>query len=148
MSSTTPSREQLVDELTATAATWPGIEVAPHRFEGNEFTLGPREVGHVHRFGILDINYPRRLRDTLIDEGRTGEHHVVPDSGWTTFRIRTGADLEPARWLLRLSYLYHVATLRRRPELAGVVGDVDVEGELDAMSPSPRVRESFDRVLD
>ncbi|KTG10394.1 hypothetical protein AUR64_12565 [Haloprofundus marisrubri] len=148
MSSTTPTREQLVDRLTADASAWPGIEVGPHRFDGSEFTLGSREVGHVHRFGTLDINYPRQLRDALVDEGRTGVHHVVPDSGWTTFRLRTDADLDAARWLLRLSYLYHVATLRRRAEFADVVGAVDVESELDAMEPSPRTRAVFDRVLD
>ncbi|WP_224449895.1 luciferase family protein [Haloprofundus salilacus] len=147
MSSITPAHEQLVDRVTADASTWPGIEVNPHRFDGSEFTLGPREIGHVHRFGILDINYPKRLRDALVDEGRTGEHHVVPDSGWTTFRLRTDADVDDARWLLRLSYLYHAATLRRRPEIAAAVGEIDVESELEAMGPSARVREIFDGVL-
>ncbi|WP_224269175.1 luciferase family protein [Haloprofundus salinisoli] len=147
MSSTTPTRERLVDRLTADAATWPGIEVAPHRFDGSEFSLGPREVGHVHRFGILDINYPKRLRDALVEDGRTGDHHVVPDSGWTTFRIRTDADVDAARWLLRLSYLYHVATLRQRPEFAETFGDVDVAAELDAMELSSRVRDIFGGVL-
>ncbi|WP_224336238.1 luciferase family protein [Haloprofundus halobius] len=147
MSSTTSTREQLVDRLTADASAWLGVGVSPHRFDGNEFTLGTREIGHVHRFGILDINYPKRLRDTLVDEGRTSEHHVVPDSGWTTFRIRTDADLDAARWLLRLSYLYHVATLRRRPEFAESLGEIDIDGELDSMTPSARVRAIFDAVL-
>jgi hypothetical protein len=59
----------------------------------------------VHTGGIVDIPFPRSIRDALLEEGLAEEHHWVPDSGWTTFRIRGEQDLKRALRLLRLSYL-------------------------------------------
>jgi Family of unknown function (DUF5519) len=91
----------LLDEVSA----WPGISIHPHRFGGREFRFGAAEVGHVHTGGILDIPFPRSLRDALLREGLAEEHRWVPDSGWITFSIRTDHDLKHAVWLMRLSYL-------------------------------------------
>jgi Family of unknown function (DUF5519) len=86
-------------------AAWPNISVHPHRFGGREFRFNTAEVGHVHIGGIVDIPFPRALRDALLEDRLAEEHHWVPDSGWTTFRMRTGNDLDHALWLLRLSWV-------------------------------------------
>src|SRR5580658_859187 len=96
--------QKLADEV----AQWPGISVHPHRFGGREFLLGKAEVGHVHSNGVVDIPFPRPIRDELLVEGLAEEHYWVPDSGWSTFRVRTEDDLAHARWMLRLSYLRYV----------------------------------------
>lgn len=137
----------LVDRIVADVERWPGVETEPHRFGGVEFSLGPREVGHVHRQGLVDINYPRRIRDALLDADETGEHHVVPDSGWTTFRVGTEADVERALRLLRISYLYLAATLSKTSRAPDDVREVDVADELDALDVSPAIRDAFDRIL-
>jgi Family of unknown function (DUF5519) len=59
----------------------------------------------VHMGGIVDIPFPRSVRDALLSEGLAEEHHWVPNSGWITFRIRSEEDLQHAVWLMRLSYL-------------------------------------------
>ena len=82
-----------------------GCVVHPHRFGGREFLYGSAEVGHVHVGGIVDVPFPRAVRDALLAEGLAEAHHWVPDSGWITFRIRSENDLERALWLMRLSYL-------------------------------------------
>ena len=84
---------------------WPHISVHPHRFRGREFRFGNAELGHVHEGGVVDIPFPRPVRDWLLANGLAQEHHWVPDSGWTTFHVRNQEDLDHAIWLLRLSYL-------------------------------------------
>jgi len=44
---------------------WPNISVHPHRFSAREFRFGKAEVGHVHMGGIVDIPFPRPIRDAL-----------------------------------------------------------------------------------
>jgi Family of unknown function (DUF5519) len=92
---------KLEDELSA----WPHISVHPHRFGGREFRFGGAEVGHVHNSGVVDIPFPRSIRDRLLAEGLAEEHRWVPGSGWVTFHARSEEDLDHATWLMRLSYL-------------------------------------------
>ncbi|MFC7096220.1 luciferase family protein [Halobaculum marinum] len=133
--------ERLIDEV----GSWPHVAVGEHRFGGTEFRVGPREIGHVHAWGMLDIAYLRALRDVLIEEGHTGEHHLLVESGWTTYRIGAEDEYDHARWLLRLSYLYHVAVLQKTPAGAEELADVDVHAELAELAPSEAVRAAFER---
>ncbi|WP_331235651.1 luciferase domain-containing protein [Natronorarus salvus] len=137
--------EATVDRLVREVSEWEHVTAGEHRFGGTEFRVGPREIGHVHSWGMLDIAYLGALRDALVEEGHTGVHHLLTESGWTTFHITAEADYDHARWLLRLSYLYHVNTLRRTAAGAEEFADVDVETELGAMGPSEPVRAAFDR---
>jgi hypothetical protein len=93
--------EQLEQEILE----WPHVTVHPHRFDAREFRFGKAEVGHVHTGGVVDIPFPRSIRDALLAEGLAEEHYWVPDSGWISFRVRSEQDLNHARWLLRLSYV-------------------------------------------
>jgi Luciferase len=58
--------------------TWPEVEQAPHRFGGVEFRLGTRELGHIHGDALVDVPFPRRVRDELVAAGRARAHHVLP----------------------------------------------------------------------
>jgi hypothetical protein len=91
--------------LEAEISAWPNISIHPHRFGGREFRFGNAEVGHSHNGGIVDIPFPRSVRDALLAEGLAEEHRWVPNSGWTTFQIRNEEGLNHALWLMRLSYL-------------------------------------------
>lgn len=93
--------KRLEEEVSA----WPQISVHAHRFGGREFRFGSAEVGHVHEGGIVDIPFPRSVRDALLAEGLAEEHRWVPNSGGITFRVRSEEDFNHAGWLLRLSYL-------------------------------------------
>lgn len=136
---------RLVDRIIEEVAAWPHVNTEEHRFEGREFTLGPREVGHVHRWGIVDVPFTKRLRDQLIEEGKTGEHHVVPESGWTTCYVEDEDDVERCTWLLRLSYLYHVNTLKKTPAGAENFENVDVAEELAELGASEEIKMAFER---
>jgi ribosomal protein L30/L7E len=132
-----------VDRLTTVVRTWPGVRPTPHRFSSTAFVFGPREVGHVHRTGAVDIHFPRRIRESLLAEGRVEEHRFAPESGWTTFHVSTPADEREACNLLRLSYLYHALCLRDRPVGRGALREVDVDDELRAVGAGPEVRAAF-----
>jgi Family of unknown function (DUF5519) len=101
--------------FTETVSTWPQISVHPHRFGGREFRLGSAEVGHIHTGGVVDIPFPRAVRDLLVAQGLASEHHWVPDSGWVTFRIRNEHDLKHALWLMRLSYVRYTLKMAADP---------------------------------
>jgi hypothetical protein len=92
---------RLKDEVSS----WPGISVHPHRFAAREYRFGKAEVGHVHFWGDVDIPFPRPVHDFLLERHLAEQHRWVPDSGWTTFRIRGDRDVQHAFWLMRLSYL-------------------------------------------
>lgn len=83
---------------------WPGVEMMPHRFGGIEFRVDRREIGHVHPNGMLDLPFPVRLRRELVAAGRADAHHMLPNTGWVTFRLRTEHDVPAALELLRLNY--------------------------------------------
>lgn len=97
-------------------AGWPGVTAHAHRFGGTEFRLGSAEIGHLHPGGILDIPFTRAIRDALLEEGLAEKHHWVPDSGWTTFRMRSEKDLQHALWLMRLSYLRYSLKTASNPD--------------------------------
>lgn len=92
-------------KLEKEVSAWPNISVHSHRFGGKEFLYGSAEVGHIHMGGVVDIPFPRAVRNALLGAGLAEQHHWVPNSGWVTFQARNEADLRHALWLMRLSYL-------------------------------------------
>ena len=85
-------------------ADWPGIEAQPHRYGGKEYRLGRREIGHVHGDSLVDIPFPKKVRDELVAAGRAEAHHILPRSGWVSFYMKQPADVERAIELLKYSY--------------------------------------------
>jgi hypothetical protein len=86
-------------------SSWPGVSIPPHRFGGREFRFKVAEIGHIHTGGIVDIPFPRSVRDLLLGQGLAEEHRWVPNSGWITFQVRGEEDFKHSLWLMRLSYL-------------------------------------------
>jgi hypothetical protein len=91
-------------EITDAVSLWEGVEVSPHRFGGIEFSMGRRELGHIHGNYQADIPFPKTVRDKLVSEKRVEPHHIMPRSGWITFRFRKKEDVQKAFELFRESY--------------------------------------------
>jgi len=123
--------------LEAEVSAWPNVGVHPHRFVGREFRFGSAEVGHVHRGGIVDIPFPRSIRDARLDQGLAEEHHWVPDSGWITFQVRSEAELKHALWRMGLSYLRYALKISTDPQRL-------LEQETERMHLSPQSRSLLD----
>ena len=90
--------------ILETLSTWEGITISPHRFGGWEFSLGRREIGHIHGDSLLDIPFPRRVRDELVAAGQAKPHHILPETGWVSFYLREPEDVDRALGLLKRSY--------------------------------------------
>lgn len=131
-----------LENLQQQIGSWNGIGQSPHRFGGVEFDLAGREVGHVHRNGMVDIPFNTAIRNQLIAEGKAEPHHLLHDTGWITFYIRSDADVQTALWLFQLAYLFHV--IRGRQRTAGLV---DVGDELQDLHLSEGLRAVFDDML-
>jgi hypothetical protein len=96
-------------------SAWPHVSIHPHRFGSREFRFGDAEVGHIHTGGVVDIPFPRSIRDAVLEEGLAEEHRWVPNSGWITFRVRSEGDLKHALWLMGLSYLRYALKISADP---------------------------------
>jgi luciferase-like monooxygenase len=94
------AEQRIVREVSA----WLDVTVAPHRFGGVEFRVGRRELGHLHGSRWADLPFPIKVRDELIAAGKAEHHHVMPESGWITVRIRRAADVDLVIELFRMNY--------------------------------------------
>ena len=131
--------KKLEDEIS----TWPSISVHPHRFGGKEFLFGSgAEVGHIHIGGIVDIPFPRAVRNTLLAGGLAEQHHWVPNSGWVTFHMRNGndEDLSHALWLMRLSDIRY--SLKTATDPRGML-----EQESEELHLNPQFRSLLERFV-
>ena len=81
--------------------------------------LGKRELGHIHGDRLIDIPFPKPIRDELVSAGQAEQHHILPDSGWISFFIQKEADVDHAIKLMRRSFDLAVGRVRERP----VIGD-------------------------
>jgi hypothetical protein len=91
-------------QITVEVLNWTGMSAVPHRFGGSEFRWGTREIGHLHGDHLLDIPFPKRIRDEIVAAGEAEPHHILPDSGWISFYLREPEDVQKAIALLRRSY--------------------------------------------
>ena len=92
--------KQIVDTLL----TWEGIESHPHRFGGTEFRIGKREIGHIHGDSLVDIPFPKKIRDEIVAASNAQPHHILPETGWVSFYLKEDGDVEKAIILLKRSY--------------------------------------------
>lgn len=96
-------RERIETEVMG----WAGVEERPHRFNGVEFRVNGHEIGHLHGEGfpaMADLPFPVRMRKELVEAGKASLHHVLPETGWVSYRIRGEEDVDGAIELLRLNY--------------------------------------------
>jgi hypothetical protein len=92
------------EQIKQTVLTWENVTAQPHRFGGTEFRLGRREIGHIHGDYLVDIPFPKKVRDEVVAAGRAEPHHILPQSGWISFYLREPADIERAIGLFRQSF--------------------------------------------
>lgn len=84
--------------------SWEAVEAQPHRFGGTEYRLGRREIGHVHGDTLVDIPFPKKVRDEIVEAGLAQAHLILPETGWVSLYLRQESDVERAIDLLRRSY--------------------------------------------
>lgn len=90
--------------IIAAVRGWDEVEIRPHRYGGQEFRLGKRELGHVHGDALVDIPFPKAVRNEIVAAGEAEPHHILPNSGWVSLFLRTSEDVERAIALLERSF--------------------------------------------
>jgi hypothetical protein len=99
--------------ITHALTSWDGVSTAPHRFSGVEYRLGTCELGHIHGDHLIDIPFPKRVRDEIVQSGLAEPHHVLPETGWISFYLREEEDVQKAIALLHRSY--EIALKQKQP---------------------------------
>jgi len=93
------------EQITAEVTSWPGVE-AGHGSRGEfAFTLGRREIGHLHGDRVMHAGFPRAVWQELYDAGRIDYHPVFPGKpGYAARVIESDDDVRDVIALLRLNY--------------------------------------------
>jgi hypothetical protein len=71
-------------------------------------------LGHVHGNELVDVPFPRRIRDEVIAQGLAKPHHLLPHTGWVSCFPRRPEDVDRAIALLKRSYALAVDRRDRR----------------------------------
>lgn len=119
-----------VERVIQTVKALDGIETAPHRFGGVEFQIEGREVGHIHRNGLVDIPFHKKIKAQLLAEGKADDHHILPEAGWISFHVRHNDDIAHAVWLLKLAYICTIRTMQRQNRVPAGVAEAAVLNSL------------------
>src|SRR5262245_10614510 len=96
--------DSVANRITREVSSLPGVVAAPHRYGGLEFRVGRRELGHLRGSRLADLPFPIAIRTQLVAAGRAERHHILPDSGWVSVRIRGEDDVKAVIGLFRLNY--------------------------------------------
>jgi hypothetical protein len=94
----------IAEEIRREVVLWEGVEERPHRFGGVEFRVRGHEIGHLHGDRLADLPFPVKVRKELVAEGKAQLHHVMPQTGWVSYRIRGEDDMPGALELFSLNY--------------------------------------------
>jgi pyridoxamine 5'-phosphate oxidase family protein len=93
------------ERITATVTEWQGVEAGFGRRGEWAFTVGGREIGHLHGDRVAHFGFPRDVGARLREEGRVGPHPVNPHSTKMAARPIDGeADVRDVIELMRLNY--------------------------------------------
>jgi hypothetical protein len=92
------------EKIKRAVLAWENVEAHPHRFGGTEYRIGTRELGHIHGDSLVDIPFPKKIRDEIVAAGQAQPHHILPETGWVSFYLKKEEDVEHAIGLLRRSY--------------------------------------------
>jgi Family of unknown function (DUF5519) len=101
MTMTQTASERITEEVTS----WPGVEAGVGKRGEWAFTIGRRELGHLHGDSAAHLWFPKRVWAELREQGRIVPHPVFPDSiGPAARRIEGEEDVRDVIALLRLNY--------------------------------------------
>jgi hypothetical protein len=101
MSTQSTASEQITEEVTS----WRGVRAGTGRRGEWGFTVGRREIGHLHGDHAAHFSFPEQVWFELFEQGRVVHHPVFPDRAGPAGRQIAGeADVLDVINLLRLNY--------------------------------------------
>jgi hypothetical protein len=101
MSPSRTARALITDEVTS----WPGVKAGIGRRGEFAFTVGRREIGHLHGDHAAHFSFPKQVWTDLFEQGRVVHHPVFHGkAGPAARRIEDEADVRDVIQLLRINY--------------------------------------------
>jgi len=94
------------DTVKAWISDLADVTSGPHRFGGVEFKARGLEFMHFHGQTHLDIRLSKADQARVLAEGKAEKHLYAPEAGWVTFIIKSGEDIDKAKEIVRLAYIY------------------------------------------
>src|SRR3954454_439270 len=93
------------DRITTTVTAWPQVEAGTGSRGEWAFTVGRRQIGHLHGDRSAHFSFPRATWRELRGQGRITEHPVFPGKeGPAARRIEDERDVDDVIALMRLNY--------------------------------------------
>src|SRR3954453_11210330 len=93
--------ERITEEVTS----WPGVEAGMGDRGEFGFSVGPRQIGHLHGDRVAHFGFPRDVGAELRAQGRVGPHPVNPHSTKMAARAsESEADVRDVIDLMRMNY--------------------------------------------
>jgi hypothetical protein len=91
--------------ITEEVTSWPGVGAGRGSRGEHAFTVGRRQIGHLHGDRIAHFSFPKDVWAELFAAGRIDYHSVFPGkAGPAARRIETEDDVREVVALLRLNY--------------------------------------------
>ncbi len=101
MTQTLTANQRITDEVTS----WPGVEAGTGRRGEWAFTVGRKEIGHLHGDRVAHFGFPKAVWHELFDAGRIDYHPVFPGKpGFGARAIESEDDVLDVIAMLRLNY--------------------------------------------
>jgi hypothetical protein len=118
------------DRITKEVTSWPGVEAGIGKRGEYGFTVGRRQIGHLHGDRVAHFGFPRSVWTELMDQGRV-VRHPIDHPGWAARPIENDEDVRAVIELLRLNYDRVTARSGRQrdPVTAGAGGQADPAAE-------------------
>ena len=99
------NEQRASERITEEVTSWPGVAAGPGRRGEFAFTVGKREIGHLHGDHVAHFGFPKDVWSLLFEQGRIDYHPVFPGRpGFGARAIETEADVDDVIALIRLNY--------------------------------------------
>ncbi len=93
------------ETITSTVASWPGVEAGTGKRGEWGFTVGRKEIGHLHGDHAAHFGFPKEIWQQLYDADRIDYHPVFPGRpGFGARAIASDDDVDDVIAMLRLNY--------------------------------------------
>jgi hypothetical protein len=99
MSTSRPASEQITEEVTS----WLGVEAGVGSRGEFGFSVGRRQIGHLHGDRVAHFGFPRAVWAQLIEEGRV-TRHPIDKPGWAARALVDDGDVRDVIALMRSNY--------------------------------------------
>ena len=99
MSTGQTASEQITEEVTS----WPGVQAGLGSRGEFGFSVGRRQIGHLHGDRVAHFGFPREQWTQLMADGRV-VRHPIDKPGWAARAIEDDDDVRDVIALMRANY--------------------------------------------